>query len=72
MVPVFKNVRERSTAKNYCPVSILSVVSKVSKKLLNNRIVDHLQKCAFFLISSMILSLPDQLGLITGLGLLKL
>ena len=29
MVPVFKNVGERFTAKNYCPVSLLSVVSKV-------------------------------------------
>ena len=29
VVPVFKNVGERSTAKNYCPVSLLSVVSKV-------------------------------------------
>ena len=48
VVPVFKNVRERSTAKNYCLVSILSVVSKVSKKFVNNRIVDHLEKCAFF------------------------
>ena len=26
--PVFKNVGEGSTAKNYCPVSLLSVVSK--------------------------------------------
>ena len=29
MVPVFKNVGETSTAKNYCPVSLLSVISKV-------------------------------------------
>ena len=29
VVPVFKNVGERFTAKNYCPVSLLSVVSKV-------------------------------------------
>ena len=27
VVPVFKNVGERSTAKNYCPVSLLFVVS---------------------------------------------
>ena len=27
VVPVFKNVGERSTPKNYCPVSLLSVVS---------------------------------------------
>ena len=29
VVPVFKNVRERPTTKNYCLVSLLSVVSKV-------------------------------------------
>ena len=48
MVPVFKNVGELSTAKNYHPVSLLSVVSKVFKKLVNNRIVDHLEKCGLF------------------------
>ena len=36
---VFKNVGERSTAKNYRPVSILSVVSIVFEKLVNNKIV---------------------------------
>ena len=48
VVPVFKNGEERSTAKNYCPVSLLSVVSKVFEKLVNNRIVDHLEKCDLF------------------------
>ena len=48
VVPVFKNVGEKSTAKNYCPVSLLSVVSKVFEKLVNNRIVDHLEKCVIF------------------------
>ena len=38
----------RSTAKNYRPVSLLSVVSKVFEKLVNNRIVDHLEKCGLF------------------------
>ena len=42
VVPVFKNVGERSTAKNYHPVSLLPEVSKVFKKLVNNRIADHL------------------------------
>ena len=45
VVPVFKIVGERSTAKNYRPVSLLSVVSKVFEKLVNNRIVDHLENC---------------------------
>ena len=48
VVLVFKNVGERSTAKNYCPVSLLSVVSKVFEKFLNNRIVDHLENCGLF------------------------
>ena len=48
VVPVFKNVGERSTAKNYRPTSLLSVVSKVFEKLVNNRIVDHLEKCGLF------------------------
>ena len=38
---------ERSTAKNYCPVNLLSVVSKVFEKLVNNRVVDYLN-VAFF------------------------
>ena len=48
LVPVVKNVVERSTAKNCCPVSLLSVVSKAFEKLVNNRIVDHLEKCGLF------------------------
>ena len=48
VVPIFKNVGERSTTKNYHPVSLLSVVSKVFEKLVNNGIVDHLGKCGLF------------------------
>ena len=48
VVPIFKNAGERSTAKNYGPGSLLSVVSKVFKKFVNNRIVDHLEKSVFF------------------------
>ena len=47
-VPVFKILGERSTAKNYRPVSLLSVFSKVFEKLVNNRIVDHLEKFDLF------------------------
>ena len=43
VVPVVKNVGERSTAKNYYSVSLLSVISKFFEKLVN-RIVDHLNK----------------------------
>ena len=48
MIPVFKNIGESSAAKNYRPFSLLSVVSKVFEKLVNNRIVDHLEKCGLF------------------------
>ena len=48
MVPVFKKIGERPTAKNYHPISLLSVVSKVFEELVYNRIVDHLEKCDLF------------------------
>ena len=48
VVSVLKNVGERSTVKNYHPVSLLYVVSKVFEKLVNNRIVDYLEKRVFF------------------------
>ena len=84
VVPVFKNVGERSTAESYRPVTLLSVVSKVFEKLVNNRIVDHLEKCGLFsdfqygFRSS--LSTADLLTVVsdriarglTGLGLLEL
>ena len=81
---MFKNVEEKSTAKNYWFVSLLSVVSKVSEKLVYNKIVDHLEKCGLFLISSLVLGLLSQLeifsqlyliellGLLIGMGLLEL
>ena len=84
MVTAFKNVGKRSAAKNYRPVRLFFVVSKVFEKPVNNRTIDHLEKCGLFLISSMVLGLlgPLQillqlylielLGLLTGMGLLKL
>ena len=33
---------------NYFSVSLLSVVSNVLEKLVNNRIFYHLEKCGFF------------------------
>ena len=49
VVPVFKNVGERHTAKNYFPVSLFSVVSKAFEKLVNTRIIDHLEECGLSL-----------------------
>ena len=45
---MFMKVRVRSTAKNYCPVSRFSLINKVFEKLVNDRIVDHLEKCGLF------------------------
>ena len=82
--PVFKNVRERSAAKNYHPISLFSVVSKVFEKLVNNGIVDHLGKCGLFSdfqngfrsfqSTADLLTVVSRylLGFLTGLGLLEL
>ena len=48
MVPIFKNIGKRSIVKNYHPVSLLSMISKVFEKFVNNRIVDHLEKYDLF------------------------
>ena len=64
MVLVFKNVVQRSTAKNCCPVSLLSMVSKVLEKLVNNRILDYLEKFGLFLISSVVLGFLNQLQIL--------
>ena len=84
MVHVFKNVGERSTAKNYDAVSLLFVLSIVFEKLVNNLIVDHLEKCGLFsdfeyglgLLSQLQILLKlyliELLGILTGLGLLEL
>ena len=61
VVPVFSNVWKRFTTKNCHPVILLCVLSKVFEKLVNNRIVDHLEKRGIFLISSLVLGLLDPL-----------
>ena len=47
-VPVFKNVGERCTIKNYRSVSLPSVVSKIFEKLVSNRVFYHLEKYDLF------------------------
>ena len=58
--PVFKNVGKRSTAKNYHPASLFSVVRKVFEKLVNNGLVIT-REMGLFLICSMVLGLLGQL-----------
>ena len=83
VVPVFKNVAKRSTAKNYRPESLLSVVSKVFEKLVTNRIVNRLEKCGLFSdfqygfrssrsSAALLTVVPELLGLLIGLGLIEL
>ena len=43
--PLFKNVWERYTAKNYCALSLLSVVSRILEKLASDKLTDDLEKC---------------------------
>ena len=85
VIPAFETVGERSAAKNYRPVRFLSLVSKVFEKLVNNRIVDHLEKCGLFSdfkygfrssrstadLLTVVFDKIEFLGLLTGLGLLK-
>ena len=40
--------RERSTAKNYRPVNLLSVVNKVLEKPVYNKILNFTEKCSLF------------------------
>ena len=64
MFSAFENFGKWSTPKNCRPVSLFFVVSKVFEKLVNNRIVDRLEKCGLFSNSSMVLGLLDQLQIV--------
>ena len=44
MVPAFMNTGERSTEKDYHPASILSLVTKICKRLVNNKLVNPLHR----------------------------
>ena len=43
-----------------------------SEKFINSRIVDHLEKCGYFFISTMVLGLLDQLQIFLQLYLVEL
>ena len=65
VVPIFKNVGERSTAKSYHPVSLLSVVSKVIENLVIIGLLITQRNVAFFLIFDMVLSSRSTADLLT-------
>lgn len=48
VVPEYKNAREGLEAKKYCPVGLLFTVNKIFGKLINNKLVRHLEKSAVF------------------------
>ena len=49
VVPVFTIVGERSVAKNYPDICLLSVVRKILEKPFIKRLVDQLEKKEFFI-----------------------
>ena len=61
MVLAFENAGERFTAKSYCLVSLLSMVSKVFENLLIIGLLITQRNVVFFLISNIVLGLLDQL-----------
>ena len=50
VVLVFKNTGERCMVANHHSVSLLSAVSKVFEKLVNNKLLDHLEKYSLFVL----------------------
>ena len=69
MVPVFKNVGEGLQPKL---LFLLSPVSNVFEKLVNNRLLIIDRHVTFSLISSMVLDLLDQLQIFLQLYLIEL
>ena len=65
MVAILKNIWETSATESYRPVSLLFMVNKFFEKLVNNMLVDHLEKFGFFLISSMVSGLLIQPRILT-------
>ena len=48
VVSVFKIPGERNDPRNYCPISILSIISKVFESLINSCITLHLESLNLF------------------------
>ena len=48
VIPVFKNSGERSDPKNYRPISLLPVISKVFESIINSSLVNHLESLGLF------------------------
>ena len=72
VVRVFENVEESLAAKSYHPVSLLFVVGKVFEKLVKMGLLINCRNVAYFLISSMVLGLLNQLQIFRQLHLIEL
>ena len=48
MVAIFINIWETNATKNYSPTSLLFVINKFFEKLVNNELVDHLERRGLF------------------------
>ena len=74
VLSVFKNAVERSTAKNYYPTILLSVINKVFENYVNNWLIDQLENSGPFIQQQIFCQyyLIELLGLLIGAGLLKL
>ena len=55
MVAIFKNIWKSSAIKKYRPASLLFMADKFFEKLVNNNLVNHLEKFGFFFHSTVIL-----------------
>ena len=71
VVPLFKNVQEKYTTKNDRPVSLLFLIGKVCKKLITGLLITW-RNMPYFMISFMVLGLPDQLQIFKQFYLIEL
>lgn len=68
VVPIYKNSGDKHIMKNYRPVSLLPVLSKVMERIVYNRLYKYLHKEALLVISQY----GFQKGLSTELAILEL
>lgn len=48
LIPIFKKCGDKSEIKNFRPISLLNIISKVQEKCMYNRLYSFLEKKKFF------------------------